>query len=1367
MKETKKLKLAFLIFASVSLVGLISGVAYLESGNFAELVKRMIGARAPEQLGVVGDFSNLKLYFFPPGIGVANPKITVARENISKIPMSLQIEAKELRVNFAPIQMFSGVLQVSELSVQGGAVQGTVFSDAFKVKASPKNSATKLNWKDLFRLQINGFHLEDTYLNLNIELPSEGKEIFGSELVVKELSVKKTRVQGRDGFVSLATVNAVKLTPPVQWKSLPIKEANQLQWNLELTDQGLKLDPFVADLSGIRLKLVGLIAGNLLDENSDPSIQAEVDANTDLGTFFLANLNDQNWDGEIEVKAKIQAKLRKLKETLKGDFTVQGKDFAWKKVKASRMTGEGTIDLKDQKISLKELELVEENIKTGEGKVRVTAMQVPLKFDEPFDATVNLNNADLHWLGGAALKDVYAIEALVSGKIQTQFLPGGAAWKLKAQTDLKADHFGLTNQHLDVVKEKKYILHPRVPILIEGPVEVSAKGVDFPSVRVKINQSDLNLTGGVHGPTGFDLFAKGKVDLKDIGEISENEVKGAGDLEAHIHGPSSATLLDFDAKLKDASYLGMAFGNVNGRLTYDDGTSELRFTNLRANQKNTFYTLSEGFIDLSGSDDLHLPFEITSGRIEDFQVLLEPLVKKVSWFPKTLKGELRGKIDIGGKIATPKLIISSNLEGSDWSWMGERARKVKLNFGYDQGLYYAKNVSLFKTTGYLKGEIDFSQNTDEMHWNFHTENLSLNDVDFLDRLEIPAKSKIEITSQGSGRLDHLKSKSESRVYDTEIKGERYDSSRFTLEVGESTLRANLDLFGNRLSSQFKYALTPKQPSSFRIDLNDFDFSPLIVILNPRLLDDPELSGRMSGHVQLDFLSTQSELARGEIQIKSYELAKTDFSLKLIDPINVPVQLGYFHFPPSRLRFKNAELTMSGEGKKGDIDFKLQGQADMAIAEFFTSSLQKVIGKVDSDVQIKGPLKNLAVNGDLDFTGAKVFLRFLQTPFEEIDGSIRLRQGLISVENMEAYLGDEVFTLSGKIQSYSDRFPEMDLRMQLEDNKVKMAPLELVQARGTLTVKGTEPPYTVGGNLEVLQALWTRSFSSAGAVSGGRGDRFLPKDKDKQLGGNLFNLDLNVVSNQGFLVRNEVIDAEFKGKVRIVGAPDSPILLGEGSLIQGKVLFKDKPFIFESAKIEFDDPYQLNPKFNATAISEVNPYKIRVLAYGRSNSWKAEFTSTPFLPENEIFSVLASGYSATDQGRYKNRDRSYVSQGEAASLILHSMDFSKDVQTKTGLQFDVEEAVDSQFASSIFRPQNLSDNVAAPKLVIKRQVGRNIILGFGSTVGVGSENQKEVNAEYKLTPGMSALGVWNNIEEVNTRETRTSFGLDLKFNRRFK
>jgi hypothetical protein len=54
------------------------------------------------------------------------------------------------------------------------------------------------------------------------------------------------------------------------------------------------------------------------------------------------------------------------------------------------------------------------------------------------------------------------------------------------------------------------------------------------------------------------------------------------------------------------------------------------------------------------------------------------------------------------------------------------------------------------------------------------------------------------------------------------------------------------------------------------------------------------------------------------------------------------------------------------------------------------------------------------------------------------------------------------------------------------------------------------------------------------------------------------------------------------------------------------------------------------------------------------------------------------------------------------------------------------------------------------------------------VGIGTNNQREVNAELHLTPGFSLLGVWDNFETLDTESrNRNSYGLDIKLQKRFK
>jgi hypothetical protein len=1370
VRRLSKIRIALFTVLALTVLTLGGGLLYLESESFGNAVKRIISERSPQEIGVVGDFSHLKIYFFPPGIGIANPKIRIDRENVTNLPVEGEVEAKELRASFAPIQMFTGVLKVDEIEVNGGAVQGHIYSDIFKGSSSGRHSKPKekLSWQDVFKLQINGVHFVDTYLNVTTELPNREKSEIGSEFVVKDLLLKKGRVSDRDGLLSTAIVRAVRLSLPDSMRKLPFREANQLQWDLRFNDQGLELEPFTLDISGIHLSLNGKIEGNLLDPDADPKLEGKVEVSSDVGTFFLANSNDDRWGGELELKGSVKAKLNHFEESLQARYGLEVKNFAYQQMTAALLRSEGEVDFPARVLKVKSVEVRDSGSESESGRIQISSFDLPIGLNRSFDAKLEFERADIHWLGGIVPREMAPLEAKISGKIGIQYVPEGKSWKLRNTPDLLVSDFALTNQKFGEKRPLKTILKPALPIHLKGGLEISPQGIDFQDLGLQLKQTQFKIAGGIHSGTGFDFTAKGPVDLGEIREIAGSPIRGEGTLEARIHGTPDELLLDFDPQVAHASYLDLQFGNLKGRVTYDDGISELRFTDIKANHKNTFYSLKEGFIDLSGSDEIHLPIEVNSGRIEDLAEVLHSLIKKISWYPDSLKGEIHGSVEVGGKVNLPEMTILSKLEGSDWTLLGERARKVHLTLGYDQGTYFAREVSILKSNGAFNGEIEFNASSDELDWNLSTEALSLNDFDFFDRLDIPARSKLEIESSGSGKMGQLKSTTRIRGFGTEVKGEHFQDSKFSLLTGENHLNADIDLFGGELVGQLRYALIPKQPSSFRMDLNRFDFSPTILILNPKLVDDPALIGRISGHIQLDFLSTQSELARGDLQVKEYRLAKTGFELKLIDPISVPVQFGFFQFRPTRFRFNQSELVLTGEGHKGDVDLRLQGQVDLALAEVLSSAVQKARGKAETVFTLKGPLKDLKLEGQVDFTNASVLTRWIQSPFEEMDGRILLNRGRIFIESLEAYLGDEIFSLGGKIDTFTDRFPELDLRATLENNKVKMDPFDYLQARGTVSIKGSAPPYRIGGNLELVQALYSKGFSQGSARSSTRGERFMPKDQDKQLASNLFELDLNVNANQGFFVRNEIIDAEFRGKARLLGAPDSPKLLGEGRLVQGKVLFKDRPFIFENAKVDFDDPYRFEPKFSASAVSEVNQYKIRVLAYGRSSQWKAEFSSTPYLKENEILAVLSSGgMSSPDSNRFATRDRSLVSQGEAASLILHSMDFGKDVQSKTGFQFDVEEAVDTQTATSIFRPQNLSENMAAPKVVLKRSVGRNMSVSFGSTVGVGSRNQKEVNAEYKLVPGVSMLGVWNNIEGVNTRESRTSFGLDLKFNRRFK
>jgi len=264
----------------------------------------------------------------------------------------------------------------------------------------------------------------------------------------------------------------------------------------------------------------------------------------------------------------------------------------------------------------------------------------------------------------------------------------------------------------------------------------------------------------------------------------------------------------------------------------------------------------------------------------------------------------------------------------------------------------------------------------------------------------------------------------------------------------------------------------------------------------------------------------------------------------------------------------------------------------------------------------------------------------------------------------------------------------------------------------------------------------------------------------------FKLDLGVEAPSGIRIKNDLFDGEMKGKIKVVNTLDAPRLLGDAEMITGKMVFKDRTFQISSANVSFDNPAVINPRFTLTAATEVSGARIQLFANGNLESYRIELSSTPAMPESEIISLLAVGFTSDDLTRIRTNDRNVMQQGEAASLVLHSTDFNRDLQSKTGLQVQIDEAINTQVGTSIFRPRSDADPVSAPKIAIKRQIGERVDVSVGSTVGVGTNSQRQVNAEFRVTPGFSVMGVWDTLESSDA-QTQNSYGIDLKVQKRFK
>jgi autotransporter translocation and assembly factor TamB len=1387
----------FLVFAAVMAL-LIGGViSYLQGPAFARLAKGFIASRLPRDLGIETDFTELKVMIFPPGISIQNPRLRLAEGNALELPAGSSVRAERLDLTFRPVQMFSRDIRVHEITLWGGDVRLSL-GEALAAKRSAKKKPAKpeLRWDELFRLHAEAVSLVDTRIHVESSRPA-----FSVDMVAENARVAQWGGPGGLGYelaLELANASSSYL------KGLPVPATiDHIGLTARLNVAGLELERARVEAAGAELTAQGRIKGDLLDFKASPQFSGELEARGDLARYLAAiappgGKPPVDAAGVISIKAKAGGAIDRPLETIRASGTIAGEQLRFAEWSADSLQAQagwqasprgGELSVSRLEIAAKEQERMGGSRPGGGGRVTAGAFKIDLaslsardRGDETPEIQVplQLEHAHLHWLAAGALRQVYPLDLRVTGPVALRFRPGAGAkgakgvarsWELGAKVGFDIERFQLDNQHLGQNKPLFKVLS--IPkIRLDASVAIDRSAVRISDAVVSSGKATRFVGGGkVDFKTGLDLSFSGSTDLSDVGQIAENDIRGSGDVDVHVGGPLSAVQLEFEPALADASYLKLDFGSIqDGRITWDDGHDQLLITGIEAERGKSTYS-AEGVIDVGkGKDTVDLSVRVPIGDVQDMAGVFGNLTRDIWWFPRGLSGPLHGDARVTGGLSLDKLVVSARVNGSDWQQWGERFASVQLQGGYDRGKYQITDFNAVKRTGRVSGRISYDADR-VLDWAVRTEALTLADLDHVAQLDVPLRGRLTVESSGKGREGALLSSSTARVDDFVVRGVPMPPSELTVR----TEGGRADVRGVALGGQGKieasYDFKPGARSSIRAEARQLDFSPALLMLNSRLIQDRQLRGDISGSVDLSFASGRIERSSGKIELGEYHLAKTGSRFELSHPVSVQVADGSFDLADLSVRGPEGEATLALRSDRSELEGSVTGEVDASIVGFLTPALQESEGTAVLDFSLGGRIKEPTVFGKATFDGAMARVSGLESPFENCAGTLQLRQNVVSIQNVEADLAGGRVTADGTVELFTDRYPRVSIKSQFMGNKLKIYPFQFVKIRGGLDIHGDDLPYLVDGDLKVDSALSTEKV-----LAGGKGDALKaiqyapPPSRAGAADYPKFKLNIRVAADGGVMIRNDLFNAEARGKLTVVNTIETPRLLGSAELIAGKLLFKDREFQIQSSSAVFDNPTVLNPSITLAANTDVSGTKIQLYASGRlPDNWKIELSSNPVMPEPEIISLLATGMTSSDARKLSASDRTSVEQGEAASLLLNSLDFNRDIQAKTGFQFNIDESSAPQQGTSVIsKPQvGVTDSIAQPKIVIKRRIGSRFELSYGQTVSNSSTySAKEVTGEYHFTNSFSALGVFDNYETADAPH-QNSFGADLKFQTRFK
>jgi len=903
-------------------------------------------------------------------------------------------------------------------------------------------------------------------------------------------------------------------------------------------------------------------------------------------------------------------------------------------------------------------------------------------------------------------------------------------------------------------------------IHLYGSAEINSKGVNFSGLELVTHETKFKLGGNIDVKKGWNLKASGPVNLDNIGSIGPSKISGIGNLGIRVRGPGSRVFIDFDADLDHVHFVDLNLGKAKGLIVWDDKAEILNFKDIQGNKDGSRYTVA-GRVMFDPVARTDLNFRVKKGDIQDMIDVFDVLVRDIWWFPQSLSGRVDGAFKMTGGTDLDEMVIIGELTGADWDYFGERFEKVKLDGGYDKGKYFLKNVVATRRRGRYLGGISFHEKTEKIDWRLKTEKMVLSDFNFISRLNVPLRGAIQIDSSGKTARGKIQSKTLFALNKVFVRGVQYPQSQMLVSSKKGLLKFSGFANGGQGKVDVTYDFNPNRKSRLALIAKKLDLSPLLLLLNSKMIQVPELLTYLSGGLELSFHAGKMEYGSGKLNIDEFMLSKPGIKFELVDPVKAKLSNGNFRLDGIRLRSPERETILTLRGRNANIEGSILGNLDLGILEFLVKSNEKSSGRANLDFTISGSIKDPKIAGQAVIRAGEMKIRNLESPLENINGVLQLSRGTLAVNDLRCRLAGGSVVMGGKIRFVPYAYPILNLSMLLQNNNLKIYPFKFIKLRGGLTVTGEKMPYQVEGKIQIIDGLIREKVLNQQRTQIRKSARYLPQERDfSDLDVPFFKLGIDVKSEKGILVKNDLFDAKIMANIRVINTIDVPRLLGTADVISGKMLFRDRNFEIRAARILFDTPTAINPKFNFSADTTVKNTKISLFASGRLENWKIEFSSDPSMPEPEIISLLAMGFRSEDLRKFRAGDQTLMQQQGGVSLLLDALDFNRGVKEKTGLDIRLEDSVDADTGASIFQPQNVGQSGAAPKIVIRRKIGEKFGISVGSTVGVGSNSEKEVNAEFNVIRGVSVIGVWNTFEGVNTKD-RESYGVDIKLEKKFK
>ncbi len=879
--------------------------------------------------------------------------------------------------------------------------------------------------------------------------------------------------------------------------------------------------------------------------------------------------------------------------------------------------------------------------------------------------------------------------------------------------------------------------------------EVTASHISTPSSRVEM-----------HGRLGAaDSSLRVKLDARDLTQWGDfihalrgdqdapTRVAGHATFDGNLVGALNAPVFSGAIKIQNAEYGRLAWDQIDGEMVY--GPGEFRFDRGTARRGRS----SASFDFWLGLQDWG--FRPASGWSLAAELVRAPTDELQSLFGTSypVRGLLTGQFRGRGTRATPEftgLFDLTEIESAGLKF--DRAHGQLQLTGEELSF---SNMELRKATGRATGNFRYRFSDANIAFDAAGAVIPIASIEWLASQHFPLSGQLSFQLKGEGPWAAPVAQGTARLVDLGIGGDTLGSFEAALRSDGRRLHLQLTsaMAAGSAQGQLEIQLGGEYPARGEISIRQID---LDVLLQAALRTT---HASLTEHSRVDgAFKLEGPLARPRALAVDADLSRISFGYRQVRLENDgPVRVNYrneeIRIASARLRGADTDFQLSGfarfaggsaTGAGQRLGLNLAGQLNLQLLGGFVPELE-ARGGARINAAVEGTFAQPRINGRMTIQDASAVYGDFPAALSHVRGDLVFDASRMTFDNVSAEAGGGRLSLGGSI-TYGDGPLRYDLGINATRVRIRYPQGMSWLLGGALRLAGTTQGALLSGRLVIDRLLLTEGVDFGGLLSTAEGTRS-PTATSPFLRNLQF--DIEAVTSPNARLEWAAARFECEAQLRVRGTLERPILLGTIRLLSGELNFRDNRYTLTRGDIVFSNPFRLDPTINLEATTTVRQYEVTVNFTGPSSRLNLNYRSDPPLPANDIVTMLALGRSG-DERDFRSSGTRQTTPGEGAGQVL-----SEAISSQIGGR------IERLFGVSRFRIDPLlagtaTDPNASARITVEQQVTRDLVVTY--VTNVSAQQQQIIQVEYSVNRDISIIAL---------RDLNGTFGLDIKFKKRFK